>query len=129
MEIELYLGWPPSVNNYYSHTARGTFIKAGGKQYRRDVCKAVHEQVPGLSLSGKLMVEIVCWEPDKRKRDLDNLMKATLDAITHSGLWEDDSQVDQLFIYRGALSKNNGMLGIRINPAGPRVPLNGLSLL
>lgn len=129
MEIELFLGWPPSINNYYSHTSHGAFINSRGKKYRHDVCSAVHDQLPGITLPGKLHVEIVCWEPDRRKRDLDNLMKATLDAITHSGLWEDDSQIDQLCVYRGSVSTKNGMLGLRINPAGPVIPVGQLSLL
>lgn len=46
------------------------------------------------------MTLLVCV-PDKRKRDLDNVAKATLDALQHAGLYDDDSQIDELRIVRG----------------------------
>jgi len=49
---------------------------------------------------GRLSVRIEAYPPDKRKRDLDNLPKAPLDALTISGLWKDDSQIDELHIVR-----------------------------
>jgi crossover junction endodeoxyribonuclease RusA len=51
-------------------------------------------------LEGRLSVEILCYPPDNRKRDLDNLPKAVLDACTHAGVWLDDSQIDHLEITR-----------------------------
>ena len=36
---------------------------------------------------------IEAWMPDKRVRDLDNLLKAPLDALTRAGFWVDDSQI------------------------------------
>ena len=49
--------------------------------------------------------------PDKRRRDLDNLLKATLDSLTHAGVWSDDSQIDALSIRRFPIG---GMLKVRI---------------
>jgi crossover junction endodeoxyribonuclease RusA len=39
-------------------------------------------------------------------------LKATLDALTHAGVWEDDSQIDALTITRAPLV--GGMLKVRI---------------
>lgn len=39
--------------------------------------------------------------PDKRKRDLDNVCKATLDALQHARLFDDDAQIDELHVERG----------------------------
>lgn len=40
------------------------------------------------------------FPPDRRRRDLDNLQKPTLDAMQHAGVYEDDSQVDLLITRR-----------------------------
>ncbi|MEY4713325.1 MAG: hypothetical protein RIS88_2775 [Pseudomonadota bacterium] len=60
--------------------------------------------------------------PDRRRRDLDNTLKATQDAMTHAGIWDDDSQIDDLRIVRkrdaaGRLQLG-GMLVIRLEAAG-----------
>jgi len=47
--------------------------------------------------------------PDKRRRDLDNLPKALLDGLTHSGIWDDDSQIDDLRIMRGEIVKGGSV--------------------
>ena len=50
---------------------------------------------------GRLYVTITAYQPDNRRRDLDNLPKAILDALQHAGVYEDDSQIDELRIGRG----------------------------
>jgi crossover junction endodeoxyribonuclease RusA len=52
-----------------------------------------------------LAVHITACPPDNRRRDLDNLLKATLDAMQHAGLYDDDSQIDSLKITRGPVEK------------------------
>jgi len=51
-------------------------------------------------LSGRLGVRIEAQAPANRKYDLDNVPKAVLDSITYSGLWGDDSQIDELTVIR-----------------------------
>lgn len=48
----------------------------------------------------RLAVVIHAVPPDKRIRDLDNLLKAPLDAITHARAWPDDGLIDRLEIIR-----------------------------
>ena len=48
-----------------------------------------------------------------RRRDLDNILKAPLDALTHAGLLIDDEQFDEINIVRGQLVPG-GRLGIKI---------------
>lgn len=54
---------------------------------------------------GALSVTISAAPPDRRKRDLDNLLKAPLDALTHALLWQDDGQIDDLRIRRLEVEK------------------------
>lgn len=57
------------------------------------------------TIYGRVSVEISLHPPDKRKRDLDNYLKGVLDALTHVGIWDDDSQIDKLTIKRGIIVK------------------------
>ncbi|HDW0958156.1 RusA family crossover junction endodeoxyribonuclease, partial [Escherichia coli] len=84
-----------------------------GKRYRRDVALIVRQQRLKLNLSGRLAIKIIAEPPDKRRRDLDNILKAPLDALTHAGLLIDDEQFDEINIVRG-LPVPGGRLGIKI---------------
>lgn len=118
MQYEIYLPFPPTVNNYYVKTQRGVFISQKGRKFRHDTAEAVNEQLPGVHIDEKMLVEVVLYPPDKRVRDLGNYDKALMDALTECGLWEDDSLIDQQFFYRGEKHKG-GMVFMRITDAGP----------
>ena len=121
-EIVLFLPFPPTVNSYYSAgNGKVRYVSRAGRLFRESVIEAVNEQCSGIQLDCRLNVEVVLHAPDRRTRDLDNYMKALLDAITHSGLWLDDGQIDQLSIMRGEVVKS-GISRVEINLAGPIVP-------
>ncbi|EET5679407.1 RusA family crossover junction endodeoxyribonuclease, partial [Escherichia coli] len=77
----------------------------------------VRQQRLKLSLSGRLAIKIIAEPPDKRRRDLDNILKAPLDALTHAGLLMDDEQFDEINIVRGK-PVSGGRLEIRITEVG-----------
>ena len=109
---ELVLPWPPSVNTYW-RTFRGRMtISAKGREYRKVVADQVVLQSAAKHYAGKLIVEIEAWRPDKRRRDLDNLLKAALDGMTHAGVWDDDSNIVDLRIYWA--EHIGGMLKIKV---------------
>jgi crossover junction endodeoxyribonuclease RusA len=56
------------------------------------------------------------FPPDRRRRDLDNLLKPTLDALQHGGVYEDDSQVDLLVVRRCETDRPDGHVAIRVEP-------------
>lgn len=109
------LPWPPSVNTYW-RTFRGRMlISEAGRRYRTVamLIAGVGEKFGGQPV----VVTIEAWFPDLRKRDLDNLLKAPLDALTHAGVYEDDSQIVGLHITRAGLDKANPRLEIKVEPA------------
>ena len=112
----LTLPWPPSLNRYYRHTAiRGqprTLISEDGREYRRRVQRIVG---PVLAHRGRLAVSVLACPPDHRARDLDNTSKALLDALTHAGVWGDDSLIDVLVTLRGERVQG-GSVVVRIEP-------------
>jgi crossover junction endodeoxyribonuclease RusA len=112
------------VNSYYAKTKRGVFISNKGRQFRDKAVDSVIEQLPGVFIDERMLVEVVLFPPDKRIRDVDNYNKSLLDAITHTGLWEDDALIDQLFNYRGKQARG-GLCLVRITDAGPIIPVGG----
>ena len=52
---------------------------------------------------------MVLFPRDKRKIDIDNRIKAVLDALEDAGVFNNDFQVDHLEIIRGEPVKNGGI--------------------
>lgn len=114
-DIAIKLPFPPSTNQYYRSIRMGkgvrTLISEKGRQYRDAVvgeCCIAH--LTNTLLGGRLAVKITLCPPDRRKRDLDNFNKGLLDALTHAGLWGDDSQIDDLHNLRGPVVKGGHVL-------------------
>jgi crossover junction endodeoxyribonuclease RusA len=101
------LPFPPSVNAYYRAISRGKFcqsiISEKGRKYKADVemlFNSISGKIPEeLPSSDRLTVDIALYPPDKRRRDLDNHLKALLDSCT-GHIWEDDEQIDRLIMER-----------------------------
>lgn len=93
------LDYPPTVNHYWRVWNGRPILSAKGRAYRT----AAEEFRPAIPLSSRLAVSLQLTMPDRRKRDIDNVAKAVLDAIGHAGLWNDDCQVDRLLIERVAV--------------------------
>ncbi len=51
-------------------------------------------------LNGRLAICIDVYPPDKRARDLDNLLKITLDSLESAKFFENDSQIDKIIMER-----------------------------
>lgn len=112
--VSLTLPWPPSANRYWRHIAiRGkprTLISAEGRAYRKAVADAVLIQRGNKHLQGRLAVTIIAQPPDRRRRDIDNINKALLDALTHAGVYEDDGNIDFLASARASPVKGGRIL-------------------
>lgn len=102
------ISYPPSVNHYWRSLGRGrVVISREGREYR----DAVARRLMGCrKATGRLIVVIAATMPDRRVRDVDNITKATLDALKHAGAYEDDSQIDDLRIYRAGVAKPGALL-------------------
>ena len=55
----------------------------------------------------RIAVTIVVYAVDNRRRDIDNTLKAMLDALRHARIIEDDSLIDSITITRGYVSPTN----------------------
>lgn len=100
MRINIKLPWPPTINSYWRHTTKGHYISQKGKDYRNLVYQTCAQSSGIFDKSQRLEMEILAYPPDKRKRDLDNILKSLLDALMHAGIYPDDSQIDRLMVTR-----------------------------
>lgn len=96
----IYLPWPPSVNTYYAVVNGRKILSKKGRLYKAECKVAMLEQGVKRGLQGDICMTIYARPPDSRRRDLDNILKPILDALTEYGAWDDDSQVSDLRIQR-----------------------------
>lgn len=112
------LPWPPSTNRIWRNVAVSgkprTLLSQEGRVYRKaaaDACLVA--KLAGKQISDRLALRLVVQAPDRRARDLDNTVKAVQDALTHAGVWLDDSQIDRLLVERGPVVKG-GMVSVTV---------------
>lgn len=67
------------------------------------------------TITGPYKLSVQAIRPDKRKRDLGNLLKATEDLLVHLGVIEDDSHAEMISMRW--VTQGEGVR-VRIEPAG-----------
>jgi crossover junction endodeoxyribonuclease RusA len=112
--IRVELGWPPTLNHYYA-VRNGRKVKsARGRAYAEHAAFDARMQHDGDPLAVPVSVTVEAAPPDNRRRDLDNLCKPILDAMS-GVLWLDDFQVHELIVRRGA-KLNGGAINLTVRP-------------
>lgn len=88
---------PPSVNGLYAGKSRRykskkyvAWIKQAGWQ--------LMAQRPLPQIKGKVIIHMKFGRPDRRKRDVANLEKATSDLLVAYGIIQDDSLIEKLIL-------------------------------
>jgi Holliday junction resolvase RusA-like endonuclease len=95
--LEVELPYPPSINHYWRRVGYRTLISREGRRFRQRVL-AILAALGIEPLLGRLVVQVDVFPPDSRRRDIDNVQKALLDALQHGGAYADDSQIVKLAI-------------------------------
>ncbi len=101
------LSFPTSVNNWLKPLAiPGTgkarmILTKSARSWKIQAIAELHAQ--GFMSFGKarLWCEVIAIMPDRRKRDVHNLLKVLFDAAESAGLFDDDEQLDDTRIIRG----------------------------
>lgn len=94
---ELRLPFPPPLTACYTNNGRRGRVKT--QRYRAWEQRAWLAMRGKPEIKGRVSIAIQATPPDRRKRDLDNLLKPTLDVLSYRGcIIEDDSLVEALFI-------------------------------
>ena len=118
--MRITLPWPPSVNHIYQHTRNGVLLDPKVKIYRVQIGAIIarlraNGSIPREPMTERLAIRMLVYEPDNRRRDLDNLWKCALDALTKVNLWSDDSLIDHAGNHR--MKAKSGCITLIIEPA------------
>ena len=130
--IELTLPLAPTINSYWRSTTTATgsskrttrthspikvYVSQKGQLYRAEVIALVRQAKANKKLECRLQVFMEINPADKRVQDIDNRIKAALDALTHAGVYVDDSQIDRLIVQRGPIIRG-GQMKVIVTEAG-----------
>jgi crossover junction endodeoxyribonuclease RusA len=80
------------------------------REYRVEVAAIVRGAWPHAITLARLRVSIIAHPPDRRKRDLDNILKPLLDVLAHADVYKDDCQIDALTIERAEIIKGGEVI-------------------
>lgn len=95
-----------------------TYMPKPYREYQDAIIRVIDALVIPEPFKGPLAVEIHFLRADKRRVDIDNLIKAAFDAITDSNsVWFDDSQVTRLIATK-ACDKECPCVSVRISHVG-----------
>jgi Holliday junction resolvase RusA-like endonuclease len=84
------LSFPPALNNLFANGAKGRYRTPRYDAWLAEAGLLIRRQRPN-PLPGHFRCEMVFDRPDERRRDIDGLAKAPLDALTKAGVVVDDS--------------------------------------
>ena len=92
--------FPPSLNELHGGMVRSQqfYLTKKHKEFRKIVAEAVGDRKFG---DDEASVSIILCPRDRRRRDIDNYIKAVFDSLTACGFWADDSQVKSLKVKWG----------------------------
>ena len=96
----LELPYPPSVNTYWRANGKRRFISKEVVLFKTAVQAICFRDKVGSFGDARLSVNVYIHPRSRRIFDLDNCLKAILDAMMAAGVYDDDSQIDQLSINR-----------------------------
>jgi crossover junction endodeoxyribonuclease RusA len=121
--VILELPFPPTANTYYRTVRMGKLCRVilsnRGRKYKEEVAREVStiqndnatrwECLPFLP-SDRLRVDIKLYAPTRRKYDIDNRIKALLDALAFAVVFPDDEAVDEITVTRQEIIKGGKVI-------------------
>jgi len=110
--IFLTIPYPPSVNNYWGFNGHRRYLTQKAQNFKANVAE-IAKNYPKLG-KARLEIKISLFPDSKRKADIDNRIKSCLDAMAQAQLFDDDSQIDRLFVERCPIVEG-GKAEIQIN--------------
>ena len=104
--VSIVLPWPPSSNRLWRSPNKGPLrgrhlLSRTARAYKTQagmIIAAQPEEFP-VPIPGRVAVRLRVYPPDRRKRDLDNVIKIVLDSCKGQ-CFDDDANIDHLEVLR-----------------------------
>ena len=113
------LPFPPSVNNLFVNGRKGRFPSQQYEDWKQEAGWILASQRPS-KVKGAVVLSFWFNPPDKRKRDITNLLKAPEDLLVKHGIIEADDNTIVRAVHAGWSDLVQGMK-IEITSVGHRV--------
>lgn len=94
--MHLALPYPPSLNSLYVPYRGRMIISKEARKYHDNMAKILaHLGHPGMT-EEFLEADVWVCPPDRRQRDVDNVLKCLFDALQRCGVYKNDAQVKRV---------------------------------
>lgn len=109
---------PPTVNHMWLKRGGtgGRFLSKEARVYISTVIATLAIQRQRMPQDWPFCAVDIVVEPIRRQGDVDNRIKAVLDAFTKAGFWEDDKVVAEVSCKFGKVCKPHGRTIVTISP-------------
>lgn len=115
--VPIHLAYPPSANSIWRNVGGKTLMSAGYRAWKKAALWEIASQRPAKVL-GPYRMTLIAVRPDKRIRDLSNLLKATEDALVAAGVIRDDSDAASILLaWSASAPDRNGGVSITLEAA------------
>ena len=97
-------GNPLSTNSIYKFACSPFprhYMNKAGKERKEEYIWEAYQQKKSPTLTCKLSLVVYLFFGDRRVRDWDNFHKLSMDALTEAKVWEDDSQIEEVYVKKG----------------------------
>jgi crossover junction endodeoxyribonuclease RusA len=109
MVMSVDLPYPPSANSlFFNVQGKGRVKTRRYDDWRKEAAWLI-SLAKKRRIDGPYGLTVLAGRPDKRRRDLGNLLKAIEDALVHGGAIEDDSECQCI-----EMSWQPGITGVRV---------------
>jgi len=108
--LKIEMPYPPTVNNYYIHTRRGVILGSKGRAYHAKIACSCLKMQNSFDKQDKIHLDIEVYPPDRRKRDISNLLKCIEDSLQYAKVFQDDYQINSISIARKEIVKGGKII-------------------
>ncbi|GJE45464.1 RusA family crossover junction endodeoxyribonuclease [Methylobacterium soli] len=90
------LPYPPSANRMWRHVGKKVLRSAEYERWRAACTSIIQAETRGRGFDGPYAMALAIGRPDRRRRDIDNLIKPVGDALVLAGAVADDSDCQHI---------------------------------